>query len=200
MYIFFLILICLSNIFYLYQRIKLYNIENYSICPYEYKKLLTLTTILFAPYLYLSYSSCIGLIVLGYIVIECSLIAFVDLKYCEITHSSIFLLSVLSVMYLILHNQLSVNHLISGITLFTLFFIFYLFFNVGGGDVKLAFAIGVFLKPYHLIDYLLLIFTLSLITSVISLMYCKKKKLNTKEICIPFAPFMIIGLFCYLII
>ncbi len=128
-------------------------------------------------------------------------LAIYDLRWMELPDSLVVVLSVFSVIFVLVQfavQAISVSELISSMfSAGLLFAVFYILFQVskgrwiGGGDVKLAPALG--LLAGSLASVALVVFIASLIGSIIGipLLIFKKQKHQIK---LPFGPLLIIGL------
>jgi len=124
-------------------------------------------------------------------------IFFTDLKYMIIPDSILICLLIFSIPKLIF-SPFPINYLTQILTALISFFLFYLICfltkgkGLGGGDVKLAFLIGLLNSPYLAISSFYIAFLTGATIGVI-LIFTGNKKFGQK---IPFGPFLVLG--CYL--
>lgn len=133
------------------------------------------------------------IVVSGFIVIF-----FMDLKYGVILNKILLPLLIIVTGYLLILNPSSfVVNLICGVSAFLFFLIVALGFKVirgkdgmGGGDIKLALVLGLFLGFPNIILALYLAFLTAAIVGIILILWKKK---NLKNTSLPFGPFLILG-------
>lgn len=125
------------------------------------------------------------------------IIFFTDLKYGIIPDKVTFPAIIISLVFLLLQRNLLINHLISGILSFLFFVaISYIFFvltkkeSMGGGDIKLAFFLGLFLGFPNIIVCLYIAFLTGAIVAIILVLWRKK---SFRQGTIPFGSFMVSG-------
>jgi leader peptidase (prepilin peptidase)/N-methyltransferase len=135
------------------------------------------------------------IIISGFIVIF-----FMDLKYGLILDKILLPLVVIIFAYLLILNPSSlVLNLACGILAFLFFLVIALGFKLirgkdgmGGGDIKLAFVLGLFLGFPNIIISLYLAFLTAAALGIILILWKKKSLKNTS---LPFGPFLILGAF-----
>ena len=145
------------------------------------------------------------LIVSGFIVIF-----FMDLKYGVILNKILLPMIMIIIFYLLILNPLPARiamqsvaggsliiNLACGASAFLFFLIVALGFKVirgkegmGGGDIKLAFVLGLFLGFPNIILALYLAFLTAAVVGIILILWKKKNLENTS---LPFGPFLILG-------
>jgi prepilin signal peptidase PulO-like enzyme (type II secretory pathway) len=133
------------------------------------------------------------LIVSGFIVIF-----FMDLKYGIILNKILLPLAIIIMTYLFIINPQSlVINLACGVSAFLFFLLIALGFKfirgkdgMGGGDIKLAFVLGLFLGFPNIILALYLAFLTAAAVGIILILWKKK---NLKSTSLPFGPFLILG-------
>ena len=135
-----------------------------------------------------------------YFVIAASLIVIflTDLKYGIIPDRILFLSSFFSFLFLLFFQRnLMINHLFSASLSFSFFIaISYLFYlatkkvSMGGGDIKLAFFLGLVLGFPGIIVCLYLAFLTGAAVSIILISWRKK---SFQKDSLPFGPFLILG-------
>ena len=136
-----------------------------------------------------------------YLIILSSFIVifFQDIKYGIIPDKIIFPAMIISIFYLFINNPSSlILHLASGIGAFFFFLIIsYAFFaltkkqGMGGGDIKLAALLGIFLGFPKILICLYLAFLTGAIVAIILILWRKKFLKDS----LPFGPFLIFGTF-----
>jgi leader peptidase (prepilin peptidase)/N-methyltransferase len=132
-------------------------------------------------------------IVSGFIVIF-----FTDLKYGVILDKILLPLIIVVLVYLLIFNSQSlIPNLVSGISAFLFFLVVALGFKLirrkegmGGGDIKLAFTLGLFQGFPKIILTLYLAFLTGAIVGIILILWKKK---SPKSTFLPFGPFLILG-------
>lgn len=124
--------------------------------------------------------------------IELLFIFITDVKYLEISHISLLLLFILNVPLLIMSKTSTISSFLIGISLFIVFLIIYVFANIGAGDVKLSFFLGIYLAESNIISFFIYTFFLGGIFALCFFTYSKINKKDFDNI-FPFAPFMILG-------
>ncbi|HUD09320.1 MAG TPA: prepilin peptidase [Patescibacteria group bacterium] len=133
------------------------------------------------------------IVVSGFIVIF-----FMDLKYGVILDKVLLPLSIIIAVYLFILNPSSlIINFACGVLAFLLFLLIALSFKfirgkegMGGGDIKLAFALGLFLGFPSIIVALYLAFLTAAFVGIILILW---KKTSPKNASLPFGPFLIIG-------
>ncbi|MGA2911513.1 MAG: prepilin peptidase [Candidatus Levyibacteriota bacterium] len=133
------------------------------------------------------------IIVSGLIVIFC-----MDFKYGLILDKILFPLVGIIFLYLLFFNPQSLFiNLACGVLAFFFFLITSLVFKLirgkdgmGGGDIKLAFVLGLFLGFPNIVIALYLAFLTGAIVGIILILWKKKSFQNTT---LPFGPFLILG-------
>jgi leader peptidase (prepilin peptidase)/N-methyltransferase len=133
------------------------------------------------------------LVVSGFIVIF-----FMDLKYGIILDKILLPLIAIITLFLALFNpQALLINLVCGISAFLFFLIVSFGFKfirgkegMGGGDIKLAFVLGLFLGFPNIIVALYVAFLTGAIAGFILILWKKK---NLKNTTLPFGPFLILG-------
>ncbi len=126
------------------------------------------------------------------------IVFFVDIKYGIILDRIVILLIVVSLFWLMYSNSLNIiNHILT--SLFTsLFFVLIssVYFLIrkkiamGGGDIKLALFLGLFLGFPDIILNLYIAFLTAAIYSIILVVWKRNTRLTDS---IPFAPFLVVG-------
>jgi prepilin signal peptidase PulO-like enzyme (type II secretory pathway) len=125
-------------------------------------------------------------------------IFFTDLKYGIIPDKILLPAVVVALLYLIfISPQLIVVNFLSGIGAFLFFMTIYLVFSflvkktaMGGGDIKLAFLLGLFLGFPNTVVSLYLAFLTGAILGIILILWRKKSFQNAT---LPFGPFLVLG-------
>ncbi len=176
--------------------------------PYFYPLIEITTGILFAStYIFTIFNtqsliiSPLSLIMLIYdlIIVSCFIVIFfMDLKYGIILDKILLLLMVAILAYLLIINPQSlITSLACGILAFLFFLIIAFSFRairgkdgMGGGDIKLAFVLGLFLGFPNIVVALYLAFLTAAIAGIILILWKKK---NLKNTSLPFGPFLIAG-------
>jgi leader peptidase (prepilin peptidase)/N-methyltransferase len=133
------------------------------------------------------------IVVSGFIVIF-----FMDLKYGLILDKILLPVIIIIAVYLfILNPSALIINLLCGILAFLFFLIVALTFKairgkegMGGGDIKLAFVLGLFLGFPNIIIALYLAFLTGAIGGIILILWKKK---SLKSTTLPFGPFLILG-------
>jgi prepilin signal peptidase PulO-like enzyme (type II secretory pathway) len=133
------------------------------------------------------------IIVSGFVVIF-----FMDLKYGLILNKILLPLAGIIAIYLFIFNSSSlIINLACGVLAFLFFLIITFGFKIirgkdgmGGGDIKLAFVLGLFLGFPNIIVSLYLAFLTGTIVGIILILWKKK---NLKSASLPFGPFLILG-------
>jgi len=133
------------------------------------------------------------LVVSGFIVIF-----FMDLKYGIILDKILLPLIAIITLFLVLFNpQTLLINLACGISVFLFFLIIAFGFKLirgkegmGGGDIKLAFALGLFLGFPNVVIALYVAFLTGAFAGFILILWKKK---NLKNTSLPFGPFLILG-------
>ncbi len=125
-------------------------------------------------------------------------IFFTDLKSGIIPDKILFPAAIVTLGYLLFFNQQSlIINLLSGIGAFLFFVIISLVFSLltkkqamGGGDIKLAFLLGLFLGFPKIIVSLYLAFLTGALMGIILIIWKKKSFRNAT---LPFGPFLVLG-------
>jgi prepilin signal peptidase PulO-like enzyme (type II secretory pathway) len=133
------------------------------------------------------------IVVSGFIVIF-----FMDLKYGIILNKILLPMTVTILLYLLIINPSSlIINLACGIAAFLFFLVITLGFKLirgkdgmGGGDIKLAFVLGLFLGFPNIILALYIAFLTAAVVGIILILWKKK---NLKNTSLPFGPFLILG-------
>ncbi|MBI3984611.1 MAG: prepilin peptidase [Candidatus Levybacteria bacterium] len=123
---------------------------------------------------------------------------FIDLKYGVILDKVVVLLTVLTLIWLMYSNPSNIlNHILTSIFSALFFalivFVYYLIrkkIAMGGGDIKLALFLGLFLGFPNIILCLYIAFLTAAIYSIILIIWRKNIKLTDS---IPFGPFLTVG-------
>lgn len=120
-------------------------------------------------------------------------IIFIDLKHYIIPNRLNLVLTVLAVIFLLCNLAYWIDILLGGVILLVVFSVLFIFSggNLGMGDVKMSFPIGLFLGKSLLLTFLFSSFLSAAIISVILLLF----KVLKKEDKIAFGPYMVIGFF-----
>jgi leader peptidase (prepilin peptidase)/N-methyltransferase len=133
------------------------------------------------------------IVVSGFIVIF-----FMDLKYGLILDKILLPLAVIiSIFLFIINPSLLIINFICGVLALLFFLLIALGFKfirgkegMGGGDIKLAFVLGLFLGFPDIIAALYLAFLTAAFAGIILILWTKK---NPKSAALPFGPFLILG-------
>ena len=134
----------------------------------------------------------VGDITLNFIVFALAMMilsstSLIDVHYQELPNEYNIALTVLSLIYLGLNFDNYESILMGGIIAFVLFFlIMVLSGSVGGGDVKMSFAIGAFISASSLLSWVMLTFFSGALVAIILVL---SKKLGRKDF-FAFGPFM----------
>lgn len=159
------------------------------------KKRFLLTFIITSILFVLSYIS-IGFntVLIKFLILDCMLVivAFIDFIYKLIPNKLVIAIMLLGALSLIFRD-ITVTNAISGmIAGGVIFFLLALVPGaIGGGDVKLVFALGLFVGLRGILTTIMLTFIIASVVSII-LILCKIK--TTKEY-IPLGPFIAVGTF-----
>lgn len=170
---------------------------------------LVTAALLVASYLYWPYNfDLLGVVLLGFWCVFLTLfvaMAVYDLRWMLLPNTLTFAVTILAVMQVFLHALLTKDFMVLTEAVYGLLSVgglFYVLFQVssgkwiGGGDVKLGFAIGLLAGGF--VKGLLLLFIASLVGTVVVLptLGAKGQKLKKR---IPFGPFLIVAtIFVYL--
>jgi prepilin signal peptidase PulO-like enzyme (type II secretory pathway) len=133
------------------------------------------------------------IVVSGFIVVF-----FMDLKYGVILNKLLLPLIIIIAAYLFIFNPQSlILNLLCGISAFLFFLIISLLFKfirgkdgMGGGDIKLAFVLGLFLGFPNIILCFYLAFLTAAIVGIILILWKKK---NLKSTSLPFGSFLVLA-------
>lgn len=135
-----------------------------------------------------------------YLIIVSSLIVvfFTDLKYGIIPDKILLLATMVVAFYLLFINpQASLVNLVSGAATFLFFIAIAIGFSVllrkesmGGGDIKLAFLLGLFLGFPNIVISLYVAFLTGGLTGIILILWRKK---SFRKATLPFGPFLVLG-------
>lgn len=133
------------------------------------------------------------IIVSGFIVIF-----FIDFKYGVILDKILFpLVGIITLYLLFINSQSLIINFVCAILAFLFFLITSLVFKLirgkdgmGGGDIKLAFVLGLFLGFPNIVIALYLAFLTAAVVGIILILWRKKSFQNTT---LPFGPFLILG-------
>lgn len=125
-------------------------------------------------------------------------ILFIDLKLYIIPNRLNILLTSLGVVYLLFNLTFWKNILLGGAILVVIFSVLFIFSggNLGMGDVKMSFPIGLFLGKNLLLTFLFSSFLSAAIISVVLLLLRVLKKDDK----IAFGPYMVVGFFYSLLL
>ena len=144
------------------------------------------TAFVLAGYIHLGEVT-INFMLVAFAVMILSSTALIDVHYQELPNEYNYALTLLSLLYLGLNVDQYENILIGGIASFLLYLVMAaLSAGVGGGDVKMSFAIGAFIGGHSLLVWLMLTFFTGAIVAI-GLLVFKKKSLKYK---FAFGPFM----------
>jgi prepilin signal peptidase PulO-like enzyme (type II secretory pathway) len=133
------------------------------------------------------------------IVISCFIVIFfIDLKEGVILNKILLPLTVVIIFYSLIINPYSlILNLVCGVLAFLFFLFIALGFKLirgkdgmGGGDIKLAFVLGLFLGFPNIILALYLAFLTAAVVGIILILWKKK---NLRSTSLPFGPFLIFG-------
>jgi leader peptidase (prepilin peptidase) / N-methyltransferase len=181
--------------------------------PYFYPAIEIITGIMFvATYLFTIYNSpfinhnqiinyqlsIINLLYYLIIIASFIVIFFTDLKYGIIPDKILFSTIIISLLcQLIINYQLLIINLLCGVGTFLFFLLISIIFSaltkkdaMGGGDIKLAFLLGLILGFPNIIISLYLSFLTGALVGIILIIWKKK---NFQKATLPFGPFLIFG-------
>lgn len=134
----------------------------------------------------------LGDITLNFIIIALTVMilnstSLIDVHYQELPNEYNIALTVLSILYLVLNIEYYEYILMGGIISFLLYFIIMVLSgSVGGGDVKMSFAIGAFIGTPLLLVWIMLTFFTGALMAIILII---TKKVSRKDF-FAFGPFM----------
>lgn len=129
----------------------------------------------------------ISFVIIAFAIIILSSTSLIDMHYQELPNEYNIALTVLSMIYLGVNLDQYESILIGGIVSFLLYFlIMVLSGSVGGGDVKMSFAIGAFVGSQNLLVWIMLTFFSGAIVAILLMV---TKKMTRKDF-FAFGPFM----------
>lgn len=103
--------------------------------------------------------------------------SFIDLRYKEIPDSYNFLLAVLGVIFIFIYKPYYQELLLGGVIAFSLFFVIMIFTGaMGGGDVKMAGALGLFMGTMLISRFIVYSFMFGALVGAFLLVSKKMKK------------------------
>lgn len=134
----------------------------------------------------------INLIIIKVILLSCILfiISFIDIKHRIIPNKLVLITLIIGIIFSFIGDMTFYKALLGMIVGGGIMFVLALVPNVlGGGDIKLMFALGAFLGPIKIIWAILLAFIFAALLSIILLIV----KIKKKNEYIPFGPFLALG-------
>lgn len=134
----------------------------------------------------------INFIVIKIIILSCMLVitSFIDIKHQIIPNKLVFIILILGLIFSFIGDISLFQALLGMMVGGGIMLILALVPNVlGGGDIKLVFALGAFLGPIKIIWAIFFAFIFAAVLSIILLIF----KIKKKNEFIPFGPFLAVG-------
>ncbi len=119
-------------------------------------------------------------------------VSFIDFQYKIIPNILVGITLFVGIIFVLFDNISIINTLLGMLIGGGILFLLALIPKaIGGGDVKLMFALGLFLTPQKVVETLLLAFVFSALISLVLLIF----KIKGRKDYIPFGPFLAFGCF-----